>query len=202
MGIAVILPNVRGSAGYGKTYLQLDNAEKREDSVKDIGALLDWIAKQPELDASRVAVTGGSYGGFMVLSSLTHFGDRIKAGVDYVGICNFNTFLANTSPYRVDLRRAEYGDERDPKMKAVFDRISPANQADKIVSALLVAHGKNDPRVPFSEAEQIVAKVRSHGRTVWTVYADNEGHGFAKKDNADYLRAVEAWFLKKSFGIQ
>jgi dipeptidyl aminopeptidase/acylaminoacyl peptidase len=201
MGIAVIFPNVRGSAGYGKTYLQLDNAEKREDSVKDIGALLDWIAKQPELDASRVAVTGGSYGGFMVLSSLTHFGDRLKAGVDIVGICNFNTFLANTSPYRVDLRRAEYGDERDEKMKAVFDRISPANQADKIVSALLVAHGKNDPRVPFSEAEQIAAKVRSHGRTVWTVFADNEGHGFAKKDNGDYLRAVEAWFLKKSFGL-
>ncbi|MBW8884331.1 MAG: S9 family peptidase, partial [Planctomycetia bacterium] len=201
MGIAVILPNVRGSAGYGKTYLKLDNAEKREDSVKDIGGLLDWIAKQPELDASRVAVTGGSYGGYMVLASLTHFGDRIKAGVDYVGICNFNTFLANTSPYRVELRRAEYGDEREGKMKAVFDRISPANNVDKIISALLVAHGRNDPRVPFSEAEQIVAKVRSRGRTVWTVYADNEGHGFAKKDNADYLRTVEAWFLKKSFNL-
>jgi dipeptidyl aminopeptidase/acylaminoacyl peptidase len=202
MGLAVLLPNVRGSAGYGKSYLQLDNAEKREDSVKDIGALLDWIAKQPELDASRVAVTGGSYGGFMVLSSLTHFGDRIKAGVDYVGICNFNTFLANTSAYRVDLRRAEYGDERDEKMKAVFERISPANHADKIVSALLVAHGKNDPRVPFSEAEQIAAKVRGQGRTVWTVFADNEGHGFNKKDNDDYLQAVEALFLKKSLGIE
>jgi dipeptidyl aminopeptidase/acylaminoacyl peptidase len=200
MGMAVVLPNVRGSAGYGKSYLKLDNAEKREDSVKDIGALLDWIAKQPELDASRVAVTGGSYGGFMVLSSLTHFGNRIKAGVDIVGICNFNTFLANTSAYRVDLRRAEYGDERDEKMRAVFERISPANHADKIVSALLVAHGKNDPRVPFSEAEQIVAKVRGQGRTVWTVYADNEGHGFNKKDNDDYLMAVEAYFLKKSLG--
>lgn len=202
LGLAVILPNVRGSAGYGKTYLQLDNAEKREDSVQDIGALLDWIARQPELDASRIAVVGGSYGGFMVLSSLTHFGPRIKAGIDIVGICNFNTFLANTSAYRADLRRAEYGDERDEKMKAVFDRISPANHADKIVSSLLVAHGRNDPRVPFSEAEQIAAKVRSHGRTVWTVFADNEGHGFAKKDNADYLRAVEAWFLKEKLGIE
>jgi dipeptidyl aminopeptidase/acylaminoacyl peptidase len=201
LGVAVIYPNVRGSAGYGKTYLKLDNAEKREDSVKDIGALLDWIAKQPELDASRVAVTGGSYGGFMVLSSLTHFGDRLKAGVDVVGICNFSTFLKNTSPYRVDLRRAEYGDERDEKMRAVFERISPANQADKIVSALLVCHGRNDPRVPFSEAEQIAAKVRGNGRTVWTVFADNEGHGFAKKDNADYFRAVEASFIKKSFGL-
>lgn len=202
MGMAVIMPNVRGSAGYGKTYLKLDNGELREDSVKDIGGLLDWIARQPELDASRVAVSGGSYGGFMVLSSLTHFGDRIKAGVDVVGICNFNTFLATTSPYRVDLRRAEYGDERDPKLKAFFERISPANQADKIVSNLLVVHGRNDPRVPFSEAEQIAAKVRSHGRSVWTVFADNEGHGFSKKDNADYLRAVEAMFLKNSLGIE
>jgi len=201
MGMAVLLPNVRGSAGYGKTYLKLDNADLREDSVKDIGGLLDWIARQPELDASRVAVTGGSYGGFMVLSSLTHFGDRIKAGVDIVGICNFNTFLATTSAYRVDLRRAEYGDERDPKMKAFFERISPAGQADKIVSALLVVHGRNDPRVPFSEAEQIASRVRGYGRTVWTVFADNEGHGFAKKDNADYQRAVEAYFLKQNLGI-
>lgn len=201
LGLAVLVPNVRGSSGYGKTYLKLDNAELRDDSVKDIGAMLDWIATQPELDASRVAVSGGSYGGFMVLASLVKFGDRIKAGIDNVGICNFNTFLKNTSAYRVDLRRAEYGDERDEKMRAFFERISPANHADKIVSALLVAHGRNDPRVPFSEAEQIAAKVRSHGRTVWTVFADNEGHGFAKKDNADYLRAVEAWFLKQSLTI-
>jgi len=201
LGLAVIAPNVRGSTGYGKTYVALDNAEKREDSVKDIGALLDWIAAQPDLDASRVAVLGGSYGGYMVLASLVHFGDRIKAGVDIVGIANFVTFLEKTSGYRVDLRRVEYGDERDPQMRAVFERISPANHADRIKSALMVAHGRNDPRVPFFEAEQIAAKVRSHGRTVWTVFADNEGHGFAKKDNGDYLRAVEAWFLKKSFGL-
>ncbi len=202
MDLAVLVPNVRGSSGYGKTYLKLDNAELRDDSVKDIGAMLDWIQQQPELDASRVAVSGGSYGGFMVLASLVKFGDRIKAGIDNVGICNFNTFLKNTSAYRVDLRRAEYGDERDEKMRAVFDQISPANHADKIVSALLVAHGKNDPRVPFSEAEQIASKVRGNGRKVWTVFADNEGHGFAKKDNADYLRAVEAWFLKQSLAIE
>ncbi|MDX1948214.1 MAG: S9 family peptidase [Pirellulaceae bacterium] len=202
LGMAVLVPNVRGSSGYGKTYLKLDNAELREDSVKDIGAMLDWIAQQPELDSSRVAVSGGSYGGFMVLASLAMFGDRIKAGIDNVGICNFTTFLKNTAAYRVDLRRVEYGDERDPKMQAVFERISPANQAEKIVSALLVAHGRNDPRVPFSEAEQIAAKVRGHGRPVWTVFADNEGHGFAKKDNADYLRAVEAYFLKRSLGIE
>jgi dipeptidyl aminopeptidase/acylaminoacyl peptidase len=201
-GIAVIHPNVRGSAGYGKTYLRLDNAELREDSVKDIGTLLDWIAKQPELDASRVAVAGGSYGGYMVLASLVHYGDRLKAGVDYVGIANFITFLERTSPYRQDLRRAEYGDERDPKMRAVFERINPTANARKIVSALMVAHGRNDPRVPFSEAQQIVESVRSNisqsnGREVWTVYADNEGHGFNKKDNSDYVRAAEALFLRR-----
>jgi dipeptidyl aminopeptidase/acylaminoacyl peptidase len=196
-GIAVIHPNVRGSAGYGKSYLRLDNAERREDSVKDIGALLDWIAKQPDLDASRVAVAGGSYGGYMVLASLVHFGERLKAGVDYVGIANFVTFLERTSPYRQDLRRAEYGDERDPQMRAVFERINPTAGAGKIVSALMVAHGRNDPRVPFSEAEQIVNIVRGNNREVWTVYADNEGHGFAKKDNSDYVRAAEALFLRR-----
>jgi dipeptidyl aminopeptidase/acylaminoacyl peptidase len=202
MGVAVLLPNVRGSNGYGKTYLKLDNAEKREDSVKDIGALLDWIKEQPELDHSRVAVSGGSYGGYMVLASLVHFGDRIKAGIDNVGIANFNTFLQTTAAYRQDLRRAEYGDERDPAMKAVFEKISPANHAEKIKSALLVAHGKNDPRVPFSEAQQIAEKVRKQGKSVWTVYADNEGHGFGKKDNADYLRAVEVLFLKEHLRVE
>ena len=202
LGIAVIYPNVRGSSGYGKTYLKLDNAEKREDSVKDIGALLDWIATQEDLDASRVAVTGGSYGGYMVLASLVHYPDRIKAGVDAVGIANFITFLEKTSAYRQDLRRVEYGDERDPKMRAIFEKISPANSADKIRSDLLVVHGKNDPRVPFAEAQQIAEKVRSQKRPVWTVYAANEGHGFGKKENVDYLRAVEVMFLKKSFGLE
>jgi dienelactone hydrolase len=195
LGLAVICPNVRGSAGYGKTYLKLDNGVLRDDAVKDIGALLDWIGRQPELDASRVAVTGGSYGGFMVLASLVSFPERIKAGVDIVGIANFITFLERTSAYRQDLRRAEYGDEREPAVRAFFERISPAAGADKIRSALLVAHGVNDPRVPYSEAQQIAEKVRSADRPVWTVYADNEGHGFAKKDNRDYLTAVEMMFL-------
>lgn len=202
LGIAVICPNVRGSSGYGKTYLKLDNAEKREDSVKDIGGLLDWIATQPELDASRVAVMGGSYGGYMTLASLTHFGERIKAGIDIVGIANFVTFLEKTAGYRVDLRRAEYGDERDPAMKTVFEKISPLNNAEKIRASLLVVHGKNDPRVPFYEAEQIAAKVRSGGRPVWTVFANNEGHGFSKKDNVDYERAVEALFLIQHLNVK
>jgi dipeptidyl aminopeptidase/acylaminoacyl peptidase len=202
LGIAVICPNVRGSQGYGKTYLKLDNAQQREDAVKDIGALLDWIAKQPELDAKRVAVEGGSYGGYMVLASLTHFGGRIKAGIDIVGIANFLTFLERTADYRRDLRRAEYGDERIPEMKAAFERISPLANAEKIRAALMVAHGRNDPRVPFFEAEQIAEKVKSQGRTVWTVYAANEGHGFQKRANRDYLRAASVMFLRQQLGLE
>jgi dipeptidyl aminopeptidase/acylaminoacyl peptidase len=198
LGCAVVAPNVRGSSGYGKTYLALDNAEKREDSVRDIGALLDWIGRQPELDATRVAVLGGSYGGYMVLASLTNYPERIKAGIDIVGIASFKTFLKNTGSYRQDLRRAEYGDERDPKMQEVFARIDPVNNAGKIRSALLVVHGRNDPRVPFSEAVQIAAKVRGNGRSVWTVYADNEGHGFARRENRDYQNAVMAMFLQEN----
>ncbi len=197
MGIAVIRPNVRGSAGYGKTYLQLDNAEKREDSVRDIGALLDWIATQPDLDASRVAVIGGSYGGYMVLGSLTNYSDRLKAGIDIVGIASFKTFLENTSEYRRDLRRAEYGDERDTAMQEVFARIDPLHNAERINTALMVVHGVNDPRVPFSEAEQIAPKVRQNNQPVWTVYADNEGHGFARKENRDYMNAAIALFLQE-----
>jgi dipeptidyl aminopeptidase/acylaminoacyl peptidase len=195
LGIAVIRPNVRGSAGYGKAYLQLDNAEKREDSVKDIGALLDWVKEQPELDASRVAVYGGSYGGYMVLASMAHFPERIKAGVDIVGLASFTTFLKNTKEYRRDLRRAEYGDERDPKIAALFERINPTSNVQKITSALLVAHGRNDPRVPFVVAEEVVAKVEAQGKKVWTIYAANEGHGFRKKANRDYLTAAIVMFL-------
>ncbi|MCY7355300.1 MAG: S9 family peptidase [Lysobacter sp.] len=197
LGVAVLVPNVRGSSGYGKTYLTLDNAAKREDSVKDIGALLDWIATQPDLDASRVGVTGGSYGGYMVLASLVHYSDRIKAGVEVVGISHFGTFLNNTESYRRDLRRVEYGDERDPAMKAVFDRISPLNNAKKITSPLFVAQGRNDPRVPYTEAEQIVKAVRSNGQPVWFLMFNDEGHGFAKKANSDYFGAATVLFWQQ-----
>ncbi len=202
LGLAVLAPNVRGSSGYGKSYLRLDNAERREDSVRDIGALLDWIAEQEELDASRVAVIGGSYGGYMVLSSLVHLSDRIRAGVDIVGIASFITFLERTQAYRQDLRRAEYGDERDAEMRKVFERIDPLANVHRIRAALLVAHGRNDPRVPFFEAQQIAEKVRAGGRPVWTVYADNEGHGFAKKPNRDYLTAVIATFLQEQLELK
>ena len=197
MGVAVLVPNVRGSSGYGRTWLSLDNAGKREDSVRDIGALLDWIAQQPELDASRVGVMGGSYGGYMVLASLTHYSDRISAGIDVVGISHFGTFLKNTENYRRDLRRAEYGDERDPAMAAVFDRISPLNNAAKIASPLFVAQGRNDPRVPWTEAEQIVQAVRGNGQPVWYLLYDDEGHGFRKKANNDWFGAATMLFWEQ-----
>jgi dipeptidyl aminopeptidase/acylaminoacyl peptidase len=196
-GIAVLEPNVRGSDGYGKSYLSLDDGPKRQDSVKDIGALLDWVSSQPELDARRVAVMGGSYGGYMVLASLVQFGERIKAGVDVVGISNFVTFLENTSEYRRDLRRVEYGDERDPAMRKLLLDISPLSHVDKIQSALFVAQGANDPRVPASEAEQIRQAVSRAGHDVWYMLASNEGHGFAKKENRDTLTLLEILFLQK-----
>jgi dipeptidyl aminopeptidase/acylaminoacyl peptidase len=197
LGIAVIFPNVRGSAGYGKSYLTLDNGKLREDSVKDIGALLDWVAKAPGLDAKRVGVVGGSYGGYMSLATMTHYGDRLKAGIDVVGISNFVSFLRNTQDYRRDLRRAEYGDERDAEMKEILEKISPLTSAGKIRNPILIVQGKNDPRVPVTESEQMVAAVRKNGGPVWYVLGKNEGHGFAKKRNQDYLQAVEVLFLRK-----
>jgi len=195
LGVAVVVPNVRGSAGYGKSYLAMDNAYKREDSVRDIGALLDWIAAQPELDAERVAVFGGSYGGYMVLASAVHYSDRLKAAVDIVGISNFVTFLENTEDYRRDLRRVEYGDERDPEMRAHLEKISPLNNVEKIAVPMLVVQGQNDPRVPVTEAEQIVQALRQKGEKVWYMNALNEGHGYRRKENRDvYQQAVVLFF--------
>jgi dipeptidyl aminopeptidase/acylaminoacyl peptidase len=201
MGIAVLYPNVRGSDGYGKTYLRLDNDRLREDSVKDIGALLDWIATRPELDASRVAVAGGSYGGYMTLASLTHFNDRLACGVDTVGISNFVTFLTNTQDYRRDLRRVEYGDERDEPMRKFLESISPTTNAAKITRPLFVLQGANDPRVPASEAEQIVKTVRGNGGDVWYALANDEGHGFAKKANRDFAQNSTIMFLQQCLGL-
>jgi dipeptidyl aminopeptidase/acylaminoacyl peptidase len=197
LNCAVIQPNVRGSSGYGKSYLLLDNGFKREHSVQDIGALLDWIATQPNLDKDRVAVSGGSYGGYMVLASMATYPDRIKCGVDNVGISNFVTFLKNTGDYRRDLRRVEYGDERDPEMEAFLQKISPTNNAHKISSPLFVAQGENDPRVPASEARQIITMVEKNDVPVWYLFAKDEGHGFAKKNNRDYYTRAKIMFFKK-----
>jgi dipeptidyl aminopeptidase/acylaminoacyl peptidase len=201
LGAAVIYPNVRGSTGYGKNYVDLDNGFKREDSVKDIGALLDWIATQPDLDPSRVVVYGGSYGGYMVLASMTNYNDRLAGGVDIVGISNFSTFLKNTQGYRRDLRRVEYGDEREAAMAAFHERIAPLNNAAKITKPLFVIQGANDPRVPISEADQIVSRVRGNGGDVWYMVAKDEGHGFAKKANRDAQREAETLFFRKVFGV-
>jgi acetyl esterase/lipase len=196
LGVAVIEPNVRGSSGYGKTFLTLDNGRKREDSVKDIGALLDWIATQPRLDASRVVVSGGSYGGYMSLAVAATYADRIAGAIDVVGISSFATFLQNTESYRRDLRRVEYGDERDPAMRSFLDSISPLNNAGKIVKPMFVVQGKNDPRVPYTEAEQIVARLREQRTPVWYLRAENEGHGFARKENADFQFYATVLFLQ------
>ncbi|RUO56201.1 S9 family peptidase [Pseudidiomarina homiensis] len=197
LGAAVIAPNVRGSAGYGKDYVSLDNGFKREDSVKDIGALLDWIATQPDLDAERVAVIGGSYGGYMVLASSVHYSDRLKAAVDIVGISNFVTFLTNTESYRRDLRRAEYGDERDPDMRQHLEAISPNNHVDKINVPMFVVQGENDPRVPVTEAEQVVAALKEANKTVWYMNALNEGHGYRKKENRDIYEQATVLFFEQ-----
>lgn len=197
LGVAVVLPNVRGSAGYGKSYLSLDNGFKREDSVKDIGALLDWVAAEPDLDASRVAVYGGSYGGYMVLASAVHFSDKLKAAVDIVGISNFVTFLENTQDYRRDLRRQEYGDERDPAMRAHLEKISPVNSVDKIKVPMFIVQGENDPRVPVTESAQMVAALRGLGQNVWYMNALNEGHGYRKKENRDIYQQAVVMFLRR-----
>ena len=196
LGVAILQPNVRGSTGYGKTFVALDNGMKREDSVKDIGALFDWIATQPDLDASRVIVEGGSYGGYMVLAVATNYADRIAGTIDVVGVANFVSFLENTESYRRDLRRVEYGDERDPAMREFLTRISPVNNASRIKAPLFVVHGRNDPRVPYTEAEQIVAAARKNGVPVWYLLADNEGHGYARKANVDYLFYAMIEFIR------
>jgi len=196
LGAAAILPNVRGSTGYGKTYVGLDNGFNREDSVKDIGALLDWIAAQPDLDASRVAVYGGSYGGYMVLATAAHYSDRLKAAVDNVGISNFVSFLENTQDYRRDLRRQEYGDERDPAMREHLQRISPLNNVEKISVPMFIVQGENDPRVPVTEAIQMVEALRKEGHTVWYMNALNEGHGYRKRENRDTFQQATVLFFK------
>jgi dipeptidyl aminopeptidase/acylaminoacyl peptidase len=197
LGYTVIAPNVRGSSGYGKSFLKLDDGKLREDAVKDIGSLLVWIGLQPNLDRERVVVMGGSYGGYMSLASLAAYNDRLSGGIDVVGISNFVSFLERTSAYRQDLRRAEYGDERDPEMRAFLSRISPLSKASAIRRPLLVVAGLNDPRVPASESEQMVSRVRANGGEVWYLAAKDEGHGFKKKSNRDFYLETAAMFLQR-----
>jgi dipeptidyl aminopeptidase/acylaminoacyl peptidase len=197
LGVALLFPNVRGSTGYGKTFSQLDNGFLREGTYQDIGALLDWIGQQPNLDARRVMVTGTSYGGHMTLAVATRYNDRIAASVDIVGISNLVTFLEHTEAYRRDLRRVEYGDERDPKMRAFLERIAPLNHVKEITKPMMVVAGVNDPRVPKSESDQIVKVLEENKTPVWYLAAKDEGHGFAKKKNADFQFYTTVLFMQK-----
>lgn len=202
LGVAVLVPNVRGSAGYGKTYVSMDNGLNRKRSVEDIGALLDWIETQPNLDKDRVIVYGGSYGGYMVLASMIDYGDRLAGGVNIVGISDFKTFLKNTKGYRRDLRRAEYGDERDPEIAAFFEEISPLNNAAEINKPIFIIQGYNDPRVPYTEAEQILEAVKENDVEAWFLMAMDEGHGFRKKSNRDYQREAVTVFLSEVLDLE
>lgn len=197
LGITILEPNVRGSTGYGKAFTKLDNGFLREGSYKDINALLDWVATQPNLDADRIAVTGGSYGGHMTLAVSTFYSDRIRCSIDVVGPSNLVTFLENTEAYRRDLRRVEYGDERDPKMREFLEKVAPMNNVEKIKKPMMVVAGKNDPRVPLSESDQIVAALKKQGTPVWYVMAKDEGHGFQKKTNQDFEFYATVEFLQE-----
>lgn len=197
LGIALFYPNVRGSTGYGKTFLTLDNGMKREDSVRDIGAFIDVLKRDPRLEGDRILVQGGSYGGYMTLAAMTHYSDRVRAAVSVVGISNFISFLQNTQDYRRDLRRAEYGDERDPAMREYFEKIAPLHNAAKISRPMLIVQGYNDPRVPRSESEQIHRSLKERGIPVWFLMARDEGHGFAKKKNQMFQAAATILFLQQ-----
>jgi dipeptidyl aminopeptidase/acylaminoacyl peptidase len=197
LGIAIVAPNVRGSLGFGKTFVSLDNGVLREDAVKDIGALFDWIRSRPDLDAEHVLVTGGSYGGHMTLVTATRYDERMCCSVDVVGISNLATFLKNTSGYRQDLRRVEYGDERDSTMRAWMEQTAPLTNVAKVTKPLFIIQGMNDPRVPRTEAEQMVAALKQRGVPVWYLMAKDEGHGFRKKGNVDFQFYSTILFMQR-----
>lgn len=196
-GIAVLAPNIRGSTGYGKRFMSLDDGLRRHDAVADVGALLDFVAARPDLDATRVGIHGASYGGFMVLAALVAYPERFVAGSDVVGMSNLVSFLTSTRDYRRDVRRVEYGDETDPKTREYLTAISPLSHVERIKSALLVAHGENDPRVPLAEAEQMVRAVRNNGAEAWFFLARGEGHNFRKRRTRDTFYRVMAEFFER-----
>jgi len=197
LGMHLILPNVRGSDGFGKTFLGLDDGLRREDAVKDVSALLDLIAGRPEMDAAKVVVEGGSYGGYLSLAVAVHESPRIAGNICRVGIANFVTFLEQTESYRRDNRRAEYGDEREPGMREFLTAISPLTRAAQIRKPLFVVHGRNDPRVPYNEAVQMVQAVRDQGTPVWFLSAEDEGHSFTQSENRTYLAEASFEFVQR-----
>ena len=198
LGYAVVAPNVRGSSGYGKTYLALDNGQLREDAVKDVGALLVWLGLQTAFDSKHVVVSGESYGGYLTLATLVNFGERLRGGVDLAGIPDFVSYLTNTAPYAQQQRRAEYGDERDPDMRTFLRRISPLTNAERITRPLLIVHGRNDSQVPLNEVEQMVYRLRNKGGEVWYLQVGDEGHSLRKKPDRDAYYKTFAQFLASS----
>ncbi len=197
-GYAIVAPNVRGSAGYGRAFLRLDDGDKRPGAVADLGEVAGWIRSNGALDGSRMAIMGGSYGGYLVLCALTEFPDVWEAGVDIVGIANLVTFLENTGDYRRALREAEYGSLEN--QRGLLEELSPIHRVGKIQAPLLVIHGANDPRVPLSEAQQIVASLRALDRTVELLVFDDEGHGIVKLANRRVAYTALADFLDLHLG--
>jgi dipeptidyl aminopeptidase/acylaminoacyl peptidase len=196
LGVAMIFPNVRGSTGFGKEFTKLDNGFLRDNTYKDIGALLDWIGKQPDLDANRIMAFGGSYGGHMTWAVAAYYNDKIRCALPIVGMSNLVTFLEHTEAYRRDLRRVEYGDERDPAMRAYLEKIAPMNHLDSMHKPIFAVVGKNDPRVPWTESRQILDKLNAQGTPTWFLMANDEGHGYAKKKNSDFLFDAEVMFIQ------
>ncbi len=196
MGVAILYPNVRGSTGYGKTFSKLDNGFHRDDTYKDIGTLLDWIGTQSSLDAGHIMILGGSYGGHMTWAVSAFYNDKIRCALPIVGMSNLVTFLEHTEAYRRDLRRVEYGDERDPQMRAYLEKIAPMNHLDAMHKPIFAVVGKNDPRVPWTESRQILDKLNAQGTPTWFLMANDEGHGYAKKKNQDFLFDAEVMFVK------
>ncbi|MEK6289271.1 MAG: alpha/beta fold hydrolase [Acidobacteriota bacterium] len=197
LGVVLIFPNVRGSSGYGKSFHKLDNGILRVNAWKDIGALFDWIKKQGGLDADRVMVQGGSYGGYVALSVATNYSERIRAAISDSGPSNLVTFNENTAGWRRDLQRVEFGDERDPKVREFLERTAPANNADKIKKPLFIILGRNDPRVPATEGQQMVAAAKKNGTPVWYLLAKDEGHDWSKKANRDFRLYAIALFVQE-----
>ncbi len=197
LGVALIFPNVRGSSGYGKTFLKLDNGVNRDHTHKDIGALLDWIGRNPALDAGKIMITGGSYGGYMTWAVAYEYNDKICCSLPIVGPSNLVTLLEHTEAYRRDLRRVEYGDERDPKTREYLERTAPLNNSEKIRKPVYAVVGKNDPRVPWTESRQMLDKLKNNGITTWFLMANDEGHGYAKKKNQDFLFYSTIMFVKQ-----